>query len=392
MNKAIYNVAVIGCGLLARAKHIPNINRCPQTRLHTCCDIQESTLAALLKQYPGIRTTTKFEEAIADPEVDVIVIATTEHFRVPLVEAAAKAGKPVLMEKPLASTLEDALKIQDIVTESGIAFCVAHNRRCSPAMVQAHKIFRNHMERENACPWRYRREGWEQTAKIVQKEGHLAALSIRINDDWWSWKPVHLQGINAEVGLLLSEMTHFADVACWFLKAEPDVICAQGSGVLNHAVSIKFKTGEIASIVMGSNGTFGYPKELMEVTGNGGILVVDHMLEVRTAGIEGAPRRKVFPMLDDRHPDVGEEGGVSGWIRKKQAACEEASEYRDASRQFTAEPDKGHAHILRAFLQEIRGEREPVSPIQPAITAMKICLAAIRSIREQRFVALSEIE
>jgi predicted dehydrogenase len=186
-------------------------------------------------------------------------------------------------------------------------------------------------------------------------------------------------------------MTHFADLACWFLDAEPEMVAAQGSGVLNHAVSIRFRTGEIASIAMGSNGTFGYPKELLEITGNGGIVVVDHMLEMRTAGISGAPASQTYAMLNDRHPQIGAEGGFAGWFQKKNAACREAAEAGDPLKQFTAEPDKGHARMLTAFIEEIRGEREPVSPIDGALRAMKICLAAIRSLREQRFVTLEEI-
>ena len=41
----------------------------------------------------------------------------------------------------------------------GIPFCVGHNRRSSPAMLDAHRIFRQHMTHPKTCPWRWRREG-----------------------------------------------------------------------------------------------------------------------------------------------------------------------------------------------------------------------------------------
>lgn len=386
------NVAVIGCGMLARAQHIPNILACPDTRLHTCCDIDQEVLDGLQSEHAGVRMTTDFASAVADPEVDLLVVATTEHFRLPIYEAAVAARKPVLTEKPLAATLAQAHQVREMVVAAGIPFCVGHNRRCSPAMAQARAVFRRHMTQPRPCAWRFRRPGWEKVREVVGDEERLPAVSIRINDDWMSWKSVHLQGDNAEYGLLLSEMTHFADLACWFADAEPVRVGVLSSGVLNHATSIEFAGGGIASIFMSGNGTFGYPKELLEAFGNGGAVIVDHMLEVRTAGIADAPSSTIYPFLNDRYPDVGVQGGLSGWLEKKRAAREDSLRAGNTDWIAIAEPDKGHARMLGAFVEEIRGRRsEPVSPVGDAVRAVEICTAAIRSFREHRFVDIAEV-
>jgi len=386
------NIAVIGCGMLARAQHIPNILTCPDTRLHTCCDVDEGILRDLKAQYSGLKTTTDFRSAVADPEVDLLVVATTEHFRIPIYETAVAARKPVLTEKPVAATLQEARLVRDMVTAGQIPFCVGHNRRCSPAMAEARAIFRRHMTQPQPCPWRFRRPGWEQVRDVVGDEEQLASISIRINDDWMSWKSVHLQGDNAEYGLLLSEMTHFADLACWFLDAEPRRVGVLSSGVLNHAAVIEFEGGGIASIFMAGNGTFGYPKELLEAFGQGGAVIVDHMLEVRTAGIADAPARKTYPFLNDRYPAIGAQGGLAGWMDKKQAAREDSLRAGNSDWISCAEPDKGHARMLGAFVEEIRGLRSgPVSPVADAVRAVEICTAAIRSFREKRFVDITEV-
>ena len=385
-------VAVIGCGMLARAQHIPNILACADTRLHTCCDLDEGVLRALRSQHPGLKTTTDFRSAVADSEVDLLVVATTEHFRIPIYEAAIAARKPVLTEKPVAATLPEARQVRDMVVAAGIPFCVGHNRRCSPAMAEARAIFRRHMTQPQPCSWRFRRPGWEEVRDVVGGEENLPAVSIRINDDWMSWKAVHLQGDNAEYGLLLSEMTHFADLARWFVDAEPKRVGVLSSGVLNHATVIEFEGGGIASIFMSGNGTFGYPKELLEAFGHGGAIIVDHMLEVRTAGIAEAPARKTYPFLNDRYPQVGSQGGLAGWLEKKQAAREESLRAGNADWISVAEPDKGHARMLGAFMEEIRGLRSaPVSPVADAVQAVEICAAAIRSFREKRFVDIAEV-
>lgn len=386
------NVAVIGCGMLARAQHIPNILGCHDTRLHTCCDLDEDVLRALKAQHPGLRTTTDFKAAVADPDVDLLVVATTEHFRLPIYEAAIASRKPVLTEKPLTATLAEARQVRDMVAAAGISFCVGHNRRCSPAMAEARGIFRRHMTQPQPCPWRFRRPGWEQVREVVGDEEQMPSVSIRINDDWMSWKSVHLQGDNAEYGLLLSEMTHFADLACWFVDAEPTRVGVLSSGVLNHATVIEFEGGGIASIFMSGNGTFGYPKELLEAFGHGGTVIVDHMLEVRTAGIADARASTIYPFLNDRYPNIGAQGGLAGWLEKKQAAREESLRAGNADWIGVAEPDKGHARMLGAFVEEIRGLRStPVSPVAGAVRTVEICTAAIRSFREGRFVDVAEL-
>jgi predicted dehydrogenase len=125
--------------------------------------------------------------------------------------------------------------------------------------------------------------------------------------------------------------------------------------------------------------------------GNGAYLAVDHMLEVRTAGIRSAGAKTAYPMVQDRHPQIGTEGGVSGWLAKKHAACAEAAEKKDPELQFTAEPDKGHAHALERFVDQILGIGPEVCGVDAAVLATRVAFAAIRSAREGRTVSLDEI-
>ena len=92
--------AVIGCGSVARGQHIPNIARSPRMVLHTCVDLDDATLAECRDLFGALHTRKDYQGAIADPEVDAICLATTEKLRLPVIELAAKAGKPVYVEKP----------------------------------------------------------------------------------------------------------------------------------------------------------------------------------------------------------------------------------------------------------------------------------------------------
>ncbi len=379
--------AVIGCGMFARGQHIPNLVRSKKATLHTCCDAVPAVLDELHKQY-GVHVTTDYRAAIADPEVDAICIATTEALRLPVIQAAAAAGKPVYCEKPVAQTLEQLYEVQKLVHETGIPFCAGHNRRSSPAILDGYRIFRNHMDHPQPCPWRFNREGANR--HHLEEDG-VPGMSVRINDDWYSWKNWVFDKTQAPHGAMLFEMTHFTDMCNLFLNSEPESVIAMESGMLNHGVVIRYRSGAMATIMMASNGTFGYPKESYEIFGNGGAVAIHHLLEMRTAGIEGAPAHTVYPVLGDRHPEIGKELGLTGWLAKKQAACREATEKKDPLLIFTAEPDRGHARAIDRFVDEIRGEGKQVCGIDDAVTATRVAFAAIKSAREGRLVRIEEI-
>lgn len=380
--------AVIGCGSVAQGQHIPNIAKSPRMILHTCVDLDDKVLAECRDVFGARHVRKDFQGAIEDPEVDVICLATTEKLRLPVIAQAAKAGKPIYVEKPLATTLEEMIEIQNVVQASGIPFCVGHNRRSSPAMLDAQRIFREHMTNPKPNPWRWRREG--DSLPPLLEDG-TPSVSVRINDDWYSWKKWVLDKSHAPHGPMLFEMTHFTDICNWFLADEPVEVVALETGMLNQAVIIRYRSGALASIAIASNGTMGYCKELYEFMGNGSYLAVDHMLEVRSVGIEGVPAKTTYSMILDRHPDIGAEGGVSGWLAKKRAACAEATAKSDPELQFTAEPDKGHAHALERFVDQILGKGPEVCGVDASVLATRVAFAAIKSARERRPVSLNEV-
>ena len=381
--------AVIGCGAVAQGQHIPNIVQSPRMVLHTCVDTDDAVLTLCRERWGAQHVGHDYAAAVNNPEVDAICLATTEKLRLPVIEAAAAAGKPVYVEKPLARTIAEMLKIRQVVHSAGIPFCVGHNRRASPAMLEAEHLLRRHMTQPSVNPWRWKREGDDLPS---QPDDGIPSLVVRINDDWYSWKRWVFDQQQAPHGPMLFEMTHFTDVCNWFVADDPMEVTTVETGMLNLAVIVRYRRGALATIVIGSNGSMGYCKELYEFMGRGGFLAVDHMLEVRTAGIAGADPLMVFPMINDRHPLIGTEGGVAGWWKKKQAACAEAVAQDDPTLQFTAEPDKGHAHALERFVDQILGIGPEVCGVDSAVLATRVAFAAIQSAQQRRTVGLNEIE
>src|SRR5690606_34840892 len=131
----------------------------------------------------------------------------------------------------------------------------------------------------------------------------------------------------------INEMTHFFDLARWFLQKEATHVMALGQGPLSHTVAITFEDQSQFTVVAGANGTFAYPKELLEISANGGMLVVDHMLEVRTAGMRQAPARLTYPVRNDPWPEIPSDG-LPGWLERKQLACQQAAAKNDPTIQL----------------------------------------------------------
>lgn len=381
------NFAVIGCGALAQGQHIPNIAHSTKAVLHTCCDLSDDSLKTCKEKFGALNISKDWKAVIANPEIDAICLATTEKLRFPVIELAAQYKKPVYVEKPLAITLEELYKIQKTVNKSGIPFCVGHNRRSSPAMLEAHRIFRSQMENPKHPAWRWNREPDRPT----RNDDGVASMNVRINDDWYSWKSWVFDKTQAPHGPMLFEMTHFTDLCNWFMSSTPVEVFAMETGMLNHAIIVKYAGGEIATLNMCGNGTFGYPKELYEMMGNGSIVVCDHMCEIRTAGIPDMPQIIKFPFNNDKHPAAGTCGGIYGWLEKKAAACKDAVEKGDQMLQFTAEPDKGHSHALADFIDQINGLRGEVCGVNDAVMATRVAFAAIKSAGENRVVKISEV-
>lgn len=386
-SKQLLNFAVIGCGMHAQQSHLLNLGRSNKSNLLVCCDRDEKTLATCREKFRPARTTTDYVDAIQDPEVDAIVLATTEAFRIPAIKCAAEAGKPVYCEKPLADSLETMYAIREIVRSSGIPFCVGHNRRSAPATLAAHQIFRGHMETPAPCPWRFDREGANRPQ--LEEDG-VAAMSITINDDWYSWKH---HAFHHPHGAMLFEMTHFTDLCNWFLAAKPVTVSALEPNALNHCVLIQYETGEVANILMTGNGTFGWPKELYQMFGNGGAVINIHNIEVRTAGIANAPAKQTFTLGKDGFPEAGLQGGLEGWLDKAAASMAAQASNNEPAKNPSCggDPNKGHLEALERFAHQITGHGDEVCGVDSAILATEVCFAAIQSAQEGRAVGMEEI-
>ncbi|MBN1420382.1 MAG: Gfo/Idh/MocA family oxidoreductase [Planctomycetes bacterium] len=98
------------------------------------CDREASVRAAFEKTYPGLRTAPSLSEALADPGIGAVAIATPAELHARLAREALLAGKDVFVEKPLALDVEDAREVVRIAEEKGRILMVGHVLHYHPAV------------------------------------------------------------------------------------------------------------------------------------------------------------------------------------------------------------------------------------------------------------------
>jgi len=106
MQDRVIGVGVIGCGEIAQLMHLPYLMELPAFRIAALCDISPGTVDAVAEQYGVAARYTDHRALLDDPNVDAVVICTYDHGE--MVADAIRAGKHLIVEKPLAFTPQEA--------------------------------------------------------------------------------------------------------------------------------------------------------------------------------------------------------------------------------------------------------------------------------------------
>ncbi len=89
-------------------------------------DMREERLNLVRSRYPSVEVTQDYRQLLANPEIDAIAIATPVHTHYELALQALQSGKHVLVEKPMTSTSQQALRLIDEAEKRNLVLCVDH--------------------------------------------------------------------------------------------------------------------------------------------------------------------------------------------------------------------------------------------------------------------------
>jgi predicted dehydrogenase len=137
----------ITVGILGAGYWGPNLIRSfaetPGCEVRYVCDLRPELLAKISKRFHQVKVSTRFDDLLNDPEVDAIVIATPAATHAELAMRALRAGKHVLVEKPLAHEVEAGEKLVRFAETQKRILMVGHTFEYNPAVRKLHDIIRD---------------------------------------------------------------------------------------------------------------------------------------------------------------------------------------------------------------------------------------------------------
>ncbi|GBF72492.1 hypothetical protein PA598K_00747 [Paenibacillus sp. 598K] len=223
----MFKIGIIGCGNLGRT-HATCIAELEGMASSAYCDVYEPNALQLLETFGGDYATSDPEQLFADPELDAIYVTTQHDTHAEYCIRALDAGKHVLVEKPLAMTLEQCLAIGEAVNRSGRMLFTAFKMRYYELL-------------------------WKAKELIPQP----VTITMQMMDDRWGngiWPNDPVKG----GGNVISQGCHSADIMRFVAGGDPVEVYAAGgnyyqpSGVIDNLVAVfRFDNGAAGSLVQG---------------------------------------------------------------------------------------------------------------------------------------------
>src|SRR5438132_14010413 len=108
MPKQPFRIGLIGAGANTRLRHIPGLRGQPDVEIVAVCNRRPASTAAVVREFGIPRTYERWEDLVADPDIDAVVIGTWPYLHCPITLAALDAGKHVLTEARMSLNAAEA--------------------------------------------------------------------------------------------------------------------------------------------------------------------------------------------------------------------------------------------------------------------------------------------
>ncbi|WP_018623032.1 bi-domain-containing oxidoreductase [Spirosoma luteum] len=285
------------------------------------------TATLLAKKYAIAQSTTDFRHILDDPDINLCIITTRHDSHARLTVEALQAGKHVFVEKPLAIHAHELGDIVSAQQQSGRLVMVGFNRRFSP-FARKMKALLGPL----ALP---------MNVVVTVNAGFIPA------DSW-----VHDRAIGG--GRVLGEASHFVDFITFLTGSRVRCVCMNAMGPQPSETSdsvsllLRYENGSTGVINYFSNGSKAYPKERVEVYSQERTLVLDNFRRLKTY----------------------EFGPFSGLFGRQ---------------------NKGHTEQMKQLLTQLRTGGDALIPFAELINTTQTTLAALQSLRENRWADVGPI-
>jgi predicted dehydrogenase/threonine dehydrogenase-like Zn-dependent dehydrogenase len=291
------SVGMLGAGNFASAVLLPVLKKTPKLELVGLATASGVSARAAGTRYRFSYCSSDYQEVVRDPKVNTIVVTTRHHLHAQQVIAALEAGKHVFCEKPLCVSEQELEQIVSVYQRARFStpkplLMVGYNRRFAPLAIQLRDFF---------------------------KAAHEPLMMhYRINAGFLPsthWTQLKEEG----AGRVIGEVCHFIDFLAW-LSGEKVVsvyaaVTPNGGKYSddNLAATLEFADGSVGTITYVASGDKNFPKERIEVFGDGAVATLDDFRALTTARAG-----KTQTLRSRLHQDKGH---VGEWTAFVNAIC-----------------------------------------------------------------------
>jgi len=138
----IINVAVVGCGYWG-PNLVRNLRSLPECYVKKICDMDRGRLEHMKGLYPGVEVTQDIDDVINDTEIDGVAIATPVRFHFEMGKRSLEAGKHTFVEKPMAMSVAEGSKLNELAERQKLTLMVGHTFIYSSPVRKIREIIRS---------------------------------------------------------------------------------------------------------------------------------------------------------------------------------------------------------------------------------------------------------
>ena len=130
-------IGIIGCGGIAKSKHMPGLQSVEEAEMVAFCDIIPERANEAKEKFgtPDAKVYTDYKELLKDESIDVVHVCTPNRSHSFITIDALRAGKHVMVEKPMAKTAAEAREMVRVAKETGKKLTVGYQNRCRPESI-----------------------------------------------------------------------------------------------------------------------------------------------------------------------------------------------------------------------------------------------------------------
>lgn len=345
---------IIGCGVIGPT-HADAIlaNAAQGARLVAVYDEIPAAAQKMGERYQ-VSAFTNLEEFLAQPNLDVVNICVPSGLHAKLGVAAAKAGKHVMVEKPIDITLEAADNLIRACRENNVKLAVISQHRFSPAMRQLRAAIEANRLGEMVLGDAIIK--WYRTQQYYDSAGWRGTFAVDGG------------------GALMNQGIHYIDLLQWTMGAVKSIKAVTKTRA--HTIEVEdlaaailqFESGAVGTIV-GSTAIFPGLPERLEISGRDGTVIIE------------AGQIKTWELRDER-------GEVGNYGLPTSVANNQEKPGATGAADPAAISGSGHTFQIADMLEAIRQNREPALNGEEARKPLEIILAIYKAANEDREITL----